>query len=115
LEAKAQHHEMVSAVFHLNNKEAKCELKVNFNNETLPFCSDPKYLGVTLDRSHTYRRHLESLLKEADITRRASEAAGWLQLGCWSNNAANSHPCSGAFNRRILRSCLVSQCSHPPY
>jgi len=45
----------VSAVFHLNNKEAKCELKVNFNSETLPFCSEPKYLGVTLDRSLTYR------------------------------------------------------------
>ena len=33
----------VSAVFHLNNKEAKRELKVNFNNETLPFYSEPKY------------------------------------------------------------------------
>jgi len=32
----------VSAAFHLNNKEAKRELKVNFNNETLPFCSEPK-------------------------------------------------------------------------
>jgi len=31
----------VSAVFHLNNKEAKRELKVNSNNETLPFCSEP--------------------------------------------------------------------------
>ena len=39
----------VSAAFHLNSKEAKRELKVNFNNETLPFCSEPKYLGVTLD------------------------------------------------------------------
>jgi len=37
----------VSAVFHLNNKEDKRELKVNFNNETLPFCSQPKHLGVT--------------------------------------------------------------------
>ena len=44
----------VSAVFHLNNKETKCELKVNFNSETLPFCSEPKYLGVTLDRSLMY-------------------------------------------------------------
>jgi len=34
---------------------------VNLNNETLPFCSEPKYLGVTLDRSLTYRRHFESL------------------------------------------------------
>jgi len=48
----------VSAAFHLNKKEAKRELKDKYNNETLPFCSDPKYLGVTLDRSLTYRRHL---------------------------------------------------------
>jgi len=40
----------LSAAFHLNNKEAKCELKVKYNNEILPFCSEPKYLGVTLDR-----------------------------------------------------------------
>jgi len=53
----------VSTAFHLN-KKAKCELKVNFNNETLTFCSDPKYLGVTLDRLLTYRRHLESLGKK---------------------------------------------------
>jgi len=55
---------MVSAVFHLNNKEAKRELKVDFNNKTLPFCSELKYLGVMLDRSLTYRRHLESLCKK---------------------------------------------------
>jgi len=54
----------VSAVFHLNNKEAKRELKVNFNNETLPSCSEPKCLGVTLDRSLTYRGQLESLRKK---------------------------------------------------
>ena len=55
----------VSAVFHLNNKEVKRELKVNFNNETLPFFSEPKYVAVTLDRSLTYRRHLESLRKRS--------------------------------------------------
>ena len=54
----------VSAVYHLNNKEAKRELKVTLNNENLPFCSEPKYLGVTLDRSLTYRRHLELLRKK---------------------------------------------------
>ena len=43
----------VSAAFYLNSKEAKRHLKVNFNNETLPFCFEPKYLGVTLDRSLT--------------------------------------------------------------
>jgi len=36
LEPKLSNIKMVSAAFHLNNKEAKRELKVNFNNETLP-------------------------------------------------------------------------------
>jgi len=54
----------VSAAFHLKNKETKCELKVKYNNETLPVYSEPKYLGATLDRSLTYRRHLESLRKK---------------------------------------------------
>ena len=31
----------VSAAFHLNNKEAKRELKVKFNNETRPFAPSP--------------------------------------------------------------------------
>jgi len=31
----------VSAAFHLNSMEAKRGLKVSFNNETLPFCSEP--------------------------------------------------------------------------
>jgi len=56
--------QMVSAGFHLNNKEAKCELKVNFNNKTLHFCFESKYCGVMLDRSLTYRRHRESLRKK---------------------------------------------------
>ena len=53
--------------------------------------------------------------QEADITRRAPEAACWLRLGCWSNNAANSQPSLGPFNSRVLLSCLVPQCSYPPH
>jgi len=58
--------QMVSGIFQLNNKEAKRALNVflNVSNEILPFCSETKYLGVTLDRSLTYRRHLESLRKK---------------------------------------------------
>jgi len=74
----------VSAAFHLNNKEAKRELKVNFNNETLSFCSELKYLGVTLDRSLTYRRHLE-LLREK-LTSRIT-LLRWLAGSGWGAGA----------------------------
>jgi len=43
---------------------AKHEQKVNHNNEALYFCSEPNYLRVTLDRSLTYPRQLESLRKK---------------------------------------------------
>jgi len=64
VEAKAQHNKTVLAFFHLNNEEAKRELKTNFNNETLPFCSESKYLGVTSGKSLTCPRYLESLRKK---------------------------------------------------
>jgi len=57
----------VSAVFHLNNKEAKHKLNVNHNNETLPFSSGSKYLRVTLDRLATYCQHRVTSQK-VDIT-----------------------------------------------
>ena len=53
----------VLTAFHLNNKEAKFELKVKWNNETQPLCSELKYFAVKLDRSLTYCRHLKSLHK----------------------------------------------------
>jgi len=53
--------------------------------------------------------------QEANITRLAPETACLFWLGCWSNNSANSHPSPGAFNRRVLCSCLVQQCLHPPH
>jgi len=71
-----------SAVFHLNNKEAKCELKVNFNNETLPFCSEPKNLRVMLYRLLTYCWHLESLRKK--LTSRSTLLRQLTGSGCGS-------------------------------
>jgi len=53
--------------------------------------------------------------QEADTTRRALEVACWLQLGYWSNNSVNRHASRSALNRRVLRACLVPQCSYPPH
>ena len=54
----------VTAAFHLNNREAKRELKVYNRDRLLPFCSTPSYLGVKLDRSLTFRHQLVALRKK---------------------------------------------------
>ena len=61
---KLSHTKTVTAAFHLNNREAKRELKVYNNGGLLPFCPTPTYLGVKLDRSLTFlrRRSLLCLL-----------------------------------------------------
>ena len=52
------------SAFHLNNREDKRELNVYNNGKRLPFCRVPTYLGVKLDRSLTFRHHLEALRKK---------------------------------------------------
>lgn len=44
--------------FHLNNQMANHQLRITFNNTTLRHNPTPKYLGVTLDRALTYKKHL---------------------------------------------------------
>jgi len=105
----------VSAVFHLNNKEAKCELKFNHNNKTLPFYSEPKYFWVMLDRSLTYRRHPQSLRKT--LTSRVAflrrlAGSGWV---AGATALRIIHSCPGPFNSRVLRSYTVPQRSYPPH
>ena len=64
---KLNHTETVTAAFHLNNREAKRELKVYNNGRLLPFCPTPTYLGVKLDRSLTFRHHLVTLHKKLSL------------------------------------------------
>lgn len=47
--------------FHLNNKMANRELKVYMDNQQLRHNSYPKYLGVTLDRTLSYKQHLRNV------------------------------------------------------
>ena len=61
---KLSHAKMMTAAFHLNNREAKRELKVYNNGKFLPFCPTPTYLGVKLNRSLTFRHHLVALRKK---------------------------------------------------
>ena len=64
---KLSHTKTVMAAFHLNNREAKRELKVYNNGRLLPFCPTPTYFGVKLDRSLTFRHHLVALRKKLSL------------------------------------------------
>ena len=61
---KLSHAKTVMAVFHLHNRETKRELKVKNNGKILSFFPVPTYLDVELDRTLTYRHHLEALRKK---------------------------------------------------
>ena len=54
----------VSSLFHLRNRLSGYELKIALSGNQLPFDPTPKYLGITLDRSLTYRDHLQKLTKK---------------------------------------------------
>ena len=64
------------AAFHLNNQEAKCELKVYNNGRLLLFCPTPTYLGLKLDRSLTFCHHLVALHKKLS-SRVTLMGSGW--------------------------------------
>ena len=61
---KLSHTKTVMTAFHLNNQEAKCELKVYIIIDFLSFCPTPTYLGVKLDRSFMFPHHLVALCKK---------------------------------------------------
>lgn len=46
---------------HLDNRQANYQLKMKFNGDTVRHERFPKYLGVYLDRSLTFCRHMASV------------------------------------------------------
>ena len=93
----------MSAAFHLNNKEAKRGLEVKYNNEPLQLWAK------------THRSNVGQFAHVSPTPWVTSQEVSRCWGACWSNNSANSHPGLGTFNRRVLRSCLVPQCSYPPH
>ena len=64
---KLSYTKTVTAGFYLRNREAKCELNVYNSNRLLLRCSTPILLVVKLDRSLTFRHHLELLRKKQSL------------------------------------------------
>ena len=85
---KLSHTKTVTAAFQLNNREAKHELKIYNNGRLLTFCPTPTYLGVKLDRSLTFRHHLEALRKK--LSSRVTLLRRLMGLG-WGADAKTLH------------------------
>lgn len=53
-----------SITFHLNNRQANRKLKLKLNGKRIRHDKNPRYLGVFLDRTLTYRPHLENVQRK---------------------------------------------------
>ena len=128
---KLSHTKTVTASFHLNNGEAKRELKVYINGRLLPFCPTPTYLGVKLDRSLTFRH--DSALRKKLFSRvtllRRLVGSGWgagaktLRMATLSLVYSTAEYCAPVWCRsaytRLIDSvlndalCIVTGCLRP--
>jgi hypothetical protein len=54
-------------VFHLNTHAANNQLDVMFNDTSIEHVDHPKYLRVTLDRTLTFKSHLEKGAKKVSF------------------------------------------------
>ena len=78
----------LSMVFHLHHKEAKHECQQHVNDKTLPFCSEPKYIGVALDRTLRSMQNFETHRRQ--LTSRVAFLR-WLAGIGWGVGAATLH------------------------
>ncbi|KAJ3598698.1 hypothetical protein NHX12_002200 [Muraenolepis orangiensis] len=60
----------VAAAYHLSTREARRELEVHVDNKCLEVQQAPKYLGVRLDRTLSFKQHLEEV--KAKVTSRVA-------------------------------------------
>ena len=55
------------SLFHLRNRECGKQLNINWNGVNLTHCNLPVYLGVTLDRTLSYKPHIEKTKIKSEL------------------------------------------------
>ena len=89
---RANPHNTQVTASHLRNKEAKRSLKVKWSSTELENMDQPKYLGVTLDRTLSYKQHNTQYKDEGGHTQPSSAEIGKLEVGhkckhVWNHSA----------------------------
>jgi len=51
----------VALALHLNNREVNRKLEILINDIDIPSEEYPRYLGIKIDRTLTFKKHLEGL------------------------------------------------------
>ena len=92
-------------VFHLKNREAKRELKLKWNNVQLNHCEHPVYLGVKLDRTLSFKKHIEKTIGKVESRNATIGKLVSSTLWRWPQNCTKCSCCSMHVIRRI---CLPS-------
>ena len=97
--------------FHLNNHQADRKLNVTWNGTKLDRTHSPVYLGITLDRSLTYRNHcLKTRAKLSSLNNlpRKLHGTNW---GEWPHTMRTTATVSLTMSLRggVLLSCLTPE------
>jgi len=77
----------ISSVFHLDNRHASEELNIYLNGCRINHDLCPVYLGVSLDRSLTFRQHATKTAAKIKSRNNVITKTGWYILGCQCSNS----------------------------
>lgn len=95
------------SMFHLNNNKAGQELKIVIDGSHIRHECHPVYLGVTLNRTVSYKHHLKKMAAKAkSMNLRLSKLTGttWAQMHVHSG----LQPCIVLFGSWILQPTAVN-------
>ena len=100
-----------STAFHLNNRDSQRQLAVSVNGTMLPNCEHPVYLGVTLDRTLTYKHHIDALRRKVNVRNGLLRCLAGSTWGAYTSTLR-----TGALARvQRRRVCITRVVSQRPY